>query len=234
MRFEVRTEPGVTLSGDTNDIAPEKNLILQAAAALGQPDRGAHIHIQKRIPRGGGLGGGSSNAATTLLVLNRLWGLGLEQDALQRLATPLGADVPVFVMGQSAWAEGVGDVLSALTLPKRWFVIAQPDCTVSTAEIFADPALTRHTTPDYSAGLFFRGWPQRFAGRCAAALPRGSASVGMASSALPGSKNDWQWRLRFCRAGDRGISAPNCGRGPGRAVSCRGRGRGQTPRNAGS
>ncbi len=114
MRFEARTEPGVTLSGDTDDIAPEQNLILKAAEALGQPERGAHIHIHKRIPQGGGLGGGSSNAATTLLALNRLWELGLGQDALQRLATPLGADVPVFVMGQSAWAEGVGECFPPL------------------------------------------------------------------------------------------------------------------------
>ena len=144
------------MSGDTDDIAPEQNLIIRAAEALGQPERGAHIHIHKRIPLGGGLGGGSSNAATTLLALNRLWELGLEQEALQRLATPLGADVPVFVMGQSAWAEGVGEVLSALALPKRWFVIAQPDCTVSTAEIFADPALTRHTPP-ITVQAFFSG-----------------------------------------------------------------------------
>ena len=156
MRFEGRAEPGVTLSGDTDDIAPERNLILKAAEALGQPERGALIHIHKRIPRGGGLGGGSSNAATTLLALNRLWELGLELDALQRLAAPLGADVPVFVMGQSAWAEGVGEVLSALALPKRWFVIAQPDCTVSTAEIFADPALTRHSPP-ITVQAFFSG-----------------------------------------------------------------------------
>ena len=156
MRFEVRTEPGVTLSGDTDDIAPEQNLILQAAQALGQTDLGAHIYIRKRIPRGGGLGGGSSNAATTLLALNKVWGLELEQDALQCLATPLGADVPVFVMGQSAWAEGVGEVLSAIALPKRWFVIAQPHCTVSTAEIFADPALTRHTPP-ITVQAFFSG-----------------------------------------------------------------------------
>ena len=154
MRFEGRAEPGVTLSGDTDDIAPEQNLILKAAEVLGQPERGALIHIHKRIPRGGGLGGGSSNAATTLLALNRLWELGLELDALQRLAAPLGADVPVFVMGQSAWAEGVGEVLSALALPKRWFVIAQPDCTVSTAEIFADPALTRHSAPITVQGFF--------------------------------------------------------------------------------
>jgi len=156
MRFENRPEPGVTLSGDTDDIAPEQNLILRAAQSLGQSGRGAHIHIRKRIPRGGGLGGGSSNAATTLLALNRLWGLALEQDVLQQLAAPLGADVPVFVMGQSAWAEGVGEVLSALSLPKRWYIVAQPGCRVSTAEIFADPALTRHTSP-ITVQAFFSG-----------------------------------------------------------------------------
>ena len=85
-----------------------------------------------------------------------MWGLGLERNALQRLAIPLGADVPVFVMGQSAWAEGIGEVLSALALPKRWFVIAQPQCTVSTAEIFADSALTRHTPP-ITVQAFFSG-----------------------------------------------------------------------------
>lgn len=156
MRFEGRIKPGITLSGDTNDIAPEHNLIFQAAQALKQPDRGAHIHIRKRIPRGGGLGGGSSNAATTLLALNRLWGLKLGKKALQLLAAPLGADVPVFVMGQSAWADGVGELLTSLSLPKRWYVIAQPDCTVSTAAIFADPALTRNTAP-ITVQAFFSG-----------------------------------------------------------------------------
>ena len=182
MRFEARAEPGVTLTGDTDDIAPEQNLILRAAHALVQPDRGAHIHIRKRIPRGGGLGGGSSNAATTLLALNRLWGLELEQDALQRLAIPLGADVPVFVMGQNAWAEGVGEVLSALTLPKRWFVIAQPDCTVSTAEIFADPALTRHTPP-FTVQAFFSG--------------AGSNDLqAVVLSRYPEVKQAWEWRYK--------------------------------------
>ena len=156
MRFEAREAPGITLSGDTDDIAPANNLILKAAAALGRPERGAHIHIRKRIPRGGGLGGGSSNAATTLLALNRLWQLKLEQNALRQLAAPLGADVPVFVSGHSAWAEGTGEILSPITLPKRWYVIAQPACEVSTAEIFAHPELTRHTAP-ITVQAFFSG-----------------------------------------------------------------------------
>ena len=156
MRFERREVPGVTLSGDTDDIAPSDNLILRAANALGKPDLGAHIHISKHIPRGGGLGGGSSNAATTLLALNRLWQLDFNQDALLSIALTLGADVPVFTLGHSAWAEGIGEKLTPITLPPCWYVIVFPACTVSTAEIFADPQLTRHTAP-ITVQAFFSG-----------------------------------------------------------------------------
>ena len=156
MRFEWRASPDITLSGDTDDIAPEDNLILRAAKLISPSDQGAHIHVHKRIPRGGGLGGGSSNAATTLLSLNRLWGLGLNVDTLLRLGEPMGADVPVFIQGQSAWAEGIGEELTPLSLPKRWFVVAQPDCMVSTAEIFAHPELTRQTPP-ITVQAFFSG-----------------------------------------------------------------------------
>ena len=112
MRFEHRDQPGIMLSGDTDDIPRADNLIIKAAEALNHGEQGAHIHIRKRLPRGGGLGGGSSNAATTLLALNRLWQLGLPQSTLLKIAEPLGADVPVFVLGQNAWAEGTGDVLT--------------------------------------------------------------------------------------------------------------------------
>ena len=156
MRFERREVPGVTLSGDTDDIPPSDNLILRAANALGKPDLGAHIHISKHIPRGGGLGGGSSNAATTLLALNRLWQLDFNQDALLSIAMTLGADVPVFTLGHSAWAEGIGEKLTPITLPPCWYVIVFPACTVSTAEIFADPQLTRHTAP-ITVQAFFSG-----------------------------------------------------------------------------
>ena len=156
MRFEWRESPDITLSGDTDDIAPEDNLILRAARLIAPSDQGAHIHVRKRIPRGGGLGGGSSNAATTLLALNRLWELGLNLDTLLRLGEPMGADVPVFIQGQSAWAEGIGEELAPVSLPKRWFVVAQPDCMVSTAEIFAHPELTRQTPP-ITVQAFFSG-----------------------------------------------------------------------------
>ena len=156
MRFEWRASPDITLSGDTDDIAPEDNLILRAAKLICPSDQGAHVHVRKRIPRGGGLGGGSSNAATTLLALNRLWELGLSLDALLRVGEPMGADVPVFIQGQNAWAEGIGEELTPLSLPRRWFVVAQPDCMVSTAEIFAHPELTRQTPP-ITVQAFFSG-----------------------------------------------------------------------------
>ncbi len=156
MSFEVKERGGVELSGDTGDIPHADNLILQAAEALKRPDKGACIHIQKKIPRGGGLGGGSSNAATTLMALTQLWQLGLDHNQLMALGAPLGADVSVFLLGQSAWAEGVGDVLSPLALPKRWYLIAQPQCRVSTAEIFSHPELTRHTAP-ITVQAFFSG-----------------------------------------------------------------------------
>ena len=156
MRFEWQESPGITLSGDTDDIAPENNLILRAAKLISPSDQGAHIHVRKRIPRGGGLGGGSSNAATTLLALNRLWELRLSMEALLDFGETIGADVPVFIQGQSAWAEGIGEELTPVSLPKRWFVVAQPDCMVSTAEIFAHPELTRQTPP-ITVQAFFSG-----------------------------------------------------------------------------
>ena len=156
MRFEWQESPGITLSGDTDDIAPENNLTLRAAKLISPSDQGAHIHVRKRIPRGGGLGGGSSNAATTLLALNRLWELGLSLEALLDFGETMGADVPVFIQGQSAWAEGIGEELTPVSLPKRWFVVAQPDCMVSTAEIFAHPELTRQTPP-ITVQAFFSG-----------------------------------------------------------------------------
>ena len=156
MRFEWQESPGITLSGDTDDIAPENNLTLRAAKLISPSDQGAHIHVRKRIPRGGGLGGGSSNAATTLLALNRLWELRLSMEALLDFGETMGADVPVFIQGQSAWAEGIGEELTPVSLPKRWFVVAQPDCMVSTAEIFAHPELTRQTPP-ITVQAFFSG-----------------------------------------------------------------------------
>ena len=109
------------------------------------------------MPAGGGLGGGSSNAATTLLALNKLWGLELDICELQTLGASLGADVPVFVGGHTAWAEGIGELLTPVELPQRWYVIITPACHVSTGQIFSHLQLTRNTSPIKMAA-FFEGY----------------------------------------------------------------------------
>jgi 4-diphosphocytidyl-2-C-methyl-D-erythritol kinase len=118
--------------------------------------QGVDIRVAKRLPLGGGLGGGSSDAATTLLALNQLWGLGLGIDELARLGLELGADVPVFVRGRAAWAEGVGERLTPLPLSEPWYLVLAPRCQVSTAAVFAAPELTRNspriTIADFLAG----------------------------------------------------------------------------------
>jgi 4-diphosphocytidyl-2-C-methyl-D-erythritol kinase len=114
------------------------------------------IRVEKRIPIGGGLGGGSSDAATTLIALNRLWGARLPRHELARLALGLGADVPFFLLGQNAFAEGVGEVLTPLDLAPAWYVVITPQVAVSTREIFASNALTRNTKP-LKITAFFAG-----------------------------------------------------------------------------
>lgn len=126
------------------------NLAVRAANLLKQVSntkQGVDIYLQKFIPIGGGLGGGSSNAATTLVALNKLWELNLSNDELQKLALQLGADVPIFVKGQAAWAEGVGEKLTPIALAESWFIILIPPHPVSTAEIFSATELTRNTRP---------------------------------------------------------------------------------------
>lgn len=132
------------------DIPEDADLTIRAARALKaavQTGAGASIRVKKRIPTGGGLGGGSSDAATTLIALNRLWACGLPLPELARLGLTLGADVPVFVHGTSAWAEGVGEVLTPLELPERWFLIIHPGVSVGTGEVFQAPELTRNSAP---------------------------------------------------------------------------------------
>lgn len=141
------------------DVPEETDLTVRAARALQQAAgirAGVSIEIEKNLPMGGGLGGGSSDAATTLLGLNRLWRAGLSMDGLAALGLKLGADVPVFVRGRSAWAEGVGEVLVPLELPEPWYVVVVPRCQVATGRIFSAPNLTRNNKPitiaDFLAG----------------------------------------------------------------------------------
>lgn len=124
----------------------EQDLVVRAARLLQQQSGstlGADIRVNKLLPMGGGLGGGSSDAATVLVALNRLWGTGLSLEQLAALGLQLGADVPVFVHGQAAWAEGVGEILQPVELPEPWYLVIIPPVEVSTAEIFSDPQLTR-------------------------------------------------------------------------------------------
>jgi len=144
----------ITLESSAPEIPQEDNLVVRAAQVLQQGSLGAHIVLQKRIPTGAGLGGGSSNAATTLLALNHLWDLRLTRATLQSLGTRLGADVPVFVGARTAWAEGIGDILTPIALPERWYLIIVPNCHVSTAEIFAHRQLTRNSIPIKMATFF--------------------------------------------------------------------------------
>ncbi|MBB4126861.1 4-diphosphocytidyl-2-C-methyl-D-erythritol kinase [Xanthomonas translucens] len=133
--------PGVA---EADDLLVRAARLLQKHAKIAQ---GADIRVEKRIPAGGGFGGGSSDAATALVALNALWGAGLDEDALADLGLALGADVPVFVRGRDAWAEGVGERLTPLPLPPAWYVLADPGVHVPTAALFQAPDLTRDAAP---------------------------------------------------------------------------------------
>ncbi len=130
------------------EVPCEADLTVRAARALQSATGtrlGASLKVRKRIPQGGGLGGGSSDAATTLLALNEMWNCGLSLSELASLSRPLGADVPVFVQGSSAWAEGVGERLTPVTLPAKWYVVIYPGVSMSTREVFQSPELTRNS-----------------------------------------------------------------------------------------
>lgn len=131
------------------DVAEQDNLIYRAAQLLKRETSysgGCHIRLEKYIPMGAGLGGGSSNAATTLLVLNHLWKTGLNIEQLAILGCQLGADVPVFILGKNAWAEGIGDQLIPVKLPPSDYIVLKPDCFISTQKLFSQETLTRNTT----------------------------------------------------------------------------------------
>lgn len=137
---------GVSVEGvaEADDLAVRAAKALQAAEKIG---KGADIVVEKTIPAGAGFGGGSSDAATVLLALNRLWGLDRDSDRLSALGLGLGADVPVFVRGHNAWAEGVGDRLVPVELPPAWYLLFDPGIHVGTGELFQTPELTRDSAP---------------------------------------------------------------------------------------
>ena len=146
LSFRVREDGVVARVNEIGGIAAEEDLCVRAARLLKNAAGtvvGTDIMLEKRLPLGGGLGGGSSDAATALLALNRLWGLDLPRTRLLELALQLGADVPVFVFGSNAFAEGVGEKLQPIKLPPAWYVVLSPPVTVSTARIFAHQDLKR-------------------------------------------------------------------------------------------
>jgi 4-diphosphocytidyl-2-C-methyl-D-erythritol kinase len=144
-----RVDDAASAPGPLAAIPSAEDLCVRAATLLrakaGNPALGVRIRLRKRIPLGGGLGGGSSDAATTLLVLNRLWACGLSVTQLAELGLTLGADVPVFVQGESGLGEGVGERLTALPLPERWFLVLHPGVSVPTRDIFQASELTRNS-----------------------------------------------------------------------------------------
>lgn len=159
LRFALREDGRIVRAGPLPGVAEDDDLAVRAARLLqreaGCP-MGAEIALDKRLPMGGGLGGGSSDAATTLLALNCLWGANFPRQRLQALGLQLGADVPFFVYGRSAFAEGVGEALQAIDIPPAWYLVLAPRASVATSEIFAAPNLTRDTKAikmaDFSAG----------------------------------------------------------------------------------
>ena len=148
VRLRVRSDGMIRRVNDVAGVASEEDLAVRAARALqaaSGSSLGADIEIEKRIPIGGGLGGGSSDAATVLLVLNHLWSTGLEPDNLRDLGASLGADVPFFIFGRPAWAEGIGERLRAIDIAPRWYVVLVPPIAVPTSAVYAAAELTRDT-----------------------------------------------------------------------------------------
>ncbi len=163
LHFTLRKDGAVARINEVEGVPEEQDLCVRAARLLQREcdcKLGVEIRLEKRIPMGGGLGGGSSDAATTLIALNKLWKLGLSRTRLMQLGLKLGADVPVFIFGENAFAEGVGEQLQAFPLPDAWYVVLSPPVHVPTMQIFTHPELTRDTN-----SITIRALPigQRFA-----------------------------------------------------------------------
>jgi 4-diphosphocytidyl-2-C-methyl-D-erythritol kinase len=156
---ELREDGEIHCHSNASDLPMQQDLVYRAAQLLKNHSGttwGATLQVAKKIYMGGGLGGGSSDAATTLLLLNQLWQLNLPKVTLATLGLQLGADVPIFIHGHAAWAEGVGDLITPINLPEPWYVVIHPNCHVATKDVFAAPELQRNCSPislqDYHAG----------------------------------------------------------------------------------
>jgi 4-diphosphocytidyl-2-C-methyl-D-erythritol kinase len=148
LTFDITDDAKIRRRNEFPGVPEDQDLVVRAARLLqahAAPTAGVTINVDKLLPAGGGLGGGSSDAATTLVALNELWATGKTQVELAQLGLGLGADVPVFVYGHAAWAEGVGEELTPLDAPEGTILVVHPGCSVATAEVFSDPQLTRDT-----------------------------------------------------------------------------------------
>jgi len=160
IHIQVRADGLIERPSGPAGVPAEADLVVRAARALqaaGATRQGATLHVTKRIPLGGGLGGGSSDAATVLVALNQMWKCGLNEDDLAAIGVELGADVPVFIRGRSAWGEGRGERLTPLELPERWFALVHPQVHVATAAVFQAPELTRNSPPITMGGFLQSG-----------------------------------------------------------------------------
>ena len=149
LEFEQTVDSEVKING-LQSVELQQNLIYKATQILkpyAKKPTGLNIRIEKNIPMGAGLGGGSSNAATTLLIVNQLWQCGLNVEQLADLGLKLGADVPIFVHGRNAWAEGIGEHLTFIDLDQKQYIVLKPDCFISTQLLFSQKTLTRNTKP---------------------------------------------------------------------------------------
>jgi 4-diphosphocytidyl-2-C-methyl-D-erythritol kinase len=186
----VRDDGAIVREGTGSGIAMDEDLAIRAARLLQERSgeaRGASVEIAKRLPVGAGLGGGSSDAATVLLGLNRLWGLSLSRRALMSMALELGADVPFFVFGETAHARGIGEELRAMTMPTTWYAVVTPSITVATRDIFAAPELTRHSE-SAKMPVFSEGYGRNdLYGVAAARFPEVARCLDALAQAAPGS-----------------------------------------------
>ncbi|QMU61533.1 MAG: 4-(cytidine 5'-diphospho)-2-C-methyl-D-erythritol kinase [Gammaproteobacteria bacterium] len=154
LTFNSRADANIVCKNSNSSISQQEDLCVKAAqllqnkmAAKSENRQGIDIQVNKKIPLGAGLGGGSSDAATTLLALNQIWDCGFQQQELELMAAQLGADVPVFVRGHASWVEGIGEQLSSITIYETWFVVVFPGVHLNTQQMFADSDLTRNCVP---------------------------------------------------------------------------------------
>lgn len=209
LTFRLRNDGIISLQPELAGVPGDQNLIVRAARRLQGvtgTGLGADITLDKQLPMGGGLGGGSSNAATTLVGLNHLWRTALPEDQLAELGLALGADVPVFVRGRAAFGEGVGEKLTPASPPEDWFVVLKPDVEISTADIFSNPGLTRNT-PRITIAPAFEGDASGYRNDCEAIVKQ----------LYPEVKNSLDWLSKFGPARLTGTGACIFGRFPSEA-----------------